>query len=104
MSDPTAEILEKDDSTPSTIDAILQTRCGSSRIIEIPVPFPRTITMELAPIPNDEKGIRVFYYSGKSMEIKDQGKYPVYYEGPIPAPKIIVPGLNPGRKSGLILP
>ena len=93
MSDPTAEILPIEE--PATAVAVLQTRCGCSSGLEVKLPPPRTITVELAPIKGDEKAIRTFYATGKQVEIP--GPEPrqtalLYVEGPNPTPRIIVPG------------
>lgn len=100
MSEPTAEVLPIEE--PSTIIAVLQTRCGCTRALDIPAVAPRTITVEMAPIPGDEKAVRTFYNTGKWFT---NGL--LYVEGPNPAPRIIVPGLTgtggtPGRRPQIL--
>ena len=94
--DQEVKITKAAEKPPTTL-ALLHTRCGCSQVIEIPIPVPKTVTVELAPIPGDEKAVRVFYAAGKQVEVP--GPEPrsvafVYLEGPNPAPRIIVPGVT----------
>ena len=107
MSDPTAEILPIEEA--ATTVAILYTRCNCSRAVQIPIPMPRTITIELIPLRDQDKSVRTFYAADKKVEIpgpNPRGVAFVYLEGPNPLPRIIFPGWNLGgsKKPGLILP
>ena len=74
--------------------AILQTRCQCERTVEIPVPAPRTITVELAPLSkNADKEARVFYLKATGTHPSVTGQVHLYQEGPAKnKPLIVVPG------------
>ena len=93
MSEPTAEVLPI--VGPTTAVAVLYTRCNCTRAVEIPVPIPRTITIELIPLGEQDKSVRTFYAAGKQVEVpgpEPRGVAFVYLEGPNPEKRIIVPG------------
>ena len=94
-------------STPIIQDpllAVLRTRCGAERILDIPNPPPQTLTVELAPLTKDEKepDTRVFYLVGMGTIKSPPGgkrRAAMYQEGPQPEKSLIVmPGMSPPRR------
>jgi hypothetical protein len=79
---------------PLTVVAILHTRCGCERTVEIPATLPETVTMELAPMYKDAAmEERVFYLKASGSHPKVTGPIYLYVEGPSkPKSLITVPG------------
>jgi len=80
--------------------AILQTRCGCERTVEIPATLPQTVTIELIPLyKGAEKEDRIFYLKAQAKHPKVQGLIYLYVEGPVREKSLItVPGVNPPRR------
>ena len=63
--------------------ALLTTRCGCERTIEITLPLPRTVTIELEPLAKGApKEDRVFYLTATGSHPKVKGTIYLYREGP----------------------
>ena len=80
--------------------AILQTRCGCERTVEIPATLPQTVTIELKPLyKGGEKEDRLFYLTAQAKHPKVQGFVYLYQEGPARERSLItVPGVDPPRR------
>ena len=84
--------------------AVIRTRCGCERVVDIPNPPPPAITVELAPLSKDEKELdtRVFYLVGMGTIKSPPGgkrRAAVYQEGPQPEKSLIqVPGVTPPKR------
>lgn len=80
--------------------AILQTRCGCERTVEIPAALPQTVTIELMPLyKGAEKEDRVFYLKAKGHHPSVKGDIYLYQEGPAKEKSLItVPGITPPKR------
>ena len=80
--------------------AILQTRCGCERTVEIPATLPQTVTIALIPLyKGAEKEDRVFYLKAQATHPKVQGLIYLYVEGPAREKSLItVPGVDPPKR------
>lgn len=104
MSDATA-VMEQQPA--DKVLAILQTRCGCERTLEVPSPPPKTVTIELAMFTKTEAvETRVFYLRATGTHPKVAGNVYLYIEGPQrEKSRIVVPGsLPPGLIKGTIRP
>jgi len=80
--------------------AVLQTRCGCERTVEIPATPPQTVTIELVPLyKGSEKEDRLFYLTAQVTHPKVQGFVYLYREGPAREQSLItVPGMDPPKR------
>jgi hypothetical protein len=83
--------------------AILQTRCGCERTVEVPAPPPKTVTVELALLyKSAAKEERIFYLRAQgTLPNTNSGKGTVYLyqEGPArEQSRIVVPGMDPPKR------
>jgi hypothetical protein len=80
--------------------AILQSRCGCERTIEVPAPPPQTVTIELAPLyKGADKEDRIFYLKATGSHPSQKGPVYLYQEGPArDQSRIVVPGMTPPKR------
>ena len=96
MGDLVATVGPPPNGGQKTTLVLLQTRCGCTQALHAPSPPPKTITVQLEPVPGDEKGIRVFYNTKKMITAPNGTQLLLYVEGPGPEKsRIIVPGTLP---------
>jgi hypothetical protein len=102
MSDAVAT-METPPTDKGPLLAVVRTRCGCERVVDIPNPPPQTLTIELAPLTKDEPkpDTRTFYLVGMGTYKQPPGgkrRCALYQEGPQPAKSLIeVPGMTPPR-------
>ena len=80
--------------------AIMQTRCMCERTLEVPLPPPQTVTIELAPLyKGADKEERIFYLRAEGSHPSRPGKVYLYQEGPArDQSRIVVPGMTPPKR------